>query len=282
MNVRKFTDSQQFKVHVEPFLLQQEAANNLILGILTDIGAGVYSDPYLACVEDDDDHIVLVAIRTPPYSPVLSTTTRFDSLPIIAKDLHETYTTLPGVSALEDIADAFVKQWQSRTDQTTQVRMHQGIYQLETIQLLNLPKGALREVRDDDKDLLVDWTQAFMSDTSVPATRENAEATLERLLQRRSHGAGLFVWDVDGQPVSMAAYVGGTPNGYRVTYVYTPPEHRRKGYATACTAGVTQHALATGKQYCFLYTDLSNPTSNHIYQKIGYRFVCNVKQYAFA
>ena len=66
---------------------------------------------------------------------------------------------------------------------------------------------------------------------------------------------------------------GPTPNGIRVGYVYTPPGQRGRGYASALVAHVSQAQLDAGKRLCFLYTDMTNPTSNYIYQKLGYRRV---------
>jgi predicted GNAT family acetyltransferase len=74
----------------------------------------------------------------------------------------------------------------------------------------------------------------------------------------------------------MAAWSGETPNGRRVGYVYTPPAHRRHGYATALVAYLSERILEDGCRFCFLYTDLDNPVSNSIYQQIGYRPVCDV------
>jgi predicted GNAT family acetyltransferase len=90
----------------------------------------------------------------------------------------------------------------------------------------------------------------------------------------------LFLW-VDGQPCSMAAWSGTTPNSVRIGFVYTPPGQRGRGYASACTARVSQQALDAGYRFCFLFTDLSNPTSNAIYQAIGYEPVCDVHDYLF-
>src|SRR5581483_201888 len=87
------------------------------------------------------------------------------------------------------------------------------------------------------------------------------------LVRRRSFG----VWEVDGEVVSMCGYGGPTPNGIRIGPVYTPPEHRGHGYASALTAEVSQHQLDAGRTFCFLYTDATNPTSNAIYERIGYR-----------
>ena len=90
-----------------------------------------------------------------------------------------------------------------------------------------------------------------------------------------------MIWEADGKPVSMAGYSGPTPNGIRIGAVYTPKDQRRKGYASACTAGLSQHLLDLGFQFCFLFTDLLNPTSNHIYQQIGFEPVSDVDQYSF-
>ena len=39
--------------------------------------------------------------------------------------------------------------------------------------------------------------------------------------------------------------------------------------------------LDGGRRFCFLFTDLANPTSNSIYQRIGYRPVTDVDQWTF-
>jgi predicted GNAT family acetyltransferase len=80
----------------------------------------------------------------------------------------------------------------------------------------------------------------------------------------------------------MGGYGGSTPNGARIGPIYTPPELRRRGYASALTADLTQMLLYRGSRFCFLFTDLANPTSNSIYQQIGYRPVADVDQWSFS
>jgi predicted GNAT family acetyltransferase len=63
--------------------------------------------------------------------------------------------------------------------------------------------------------------------------------------------------------------------------VYTPPALRGRGYASALVAAVSQAQLDAGRRFCFLFTDLANPTSNRIYQDIGYEAVCDVDEYRF-
>ena len=91
-----------------------------------------------------------------------------------------------------------------------------------------------------------------------------------------------YLWEVDGQAVSLVVAGSPTPNGIRIGPVYTPPVARRHGYASALTAAVSQEQIDRGNRYCFLYTDLANPTSNQIYQAIGYEPVTDVAQYSFA
>jgi predicted GNAT family acetyltransferase len=89
------------------------------------------------------------------------------------------------------------------------------------------------------------------------------------------------MWEDGADVVSMCGFGGLTPRGIRIGPVYTPPELRRRGYASALTAHVTQQQLDGGRDYCFLYTDLANPTSNRIYLNLGYELVCESADYAF-
>ena len=99
---------------------------------------------------------------------------------------------------------------------------------------------------------------------------------------RLDHGLGGFgLWEDEGRPVSVVGWGGSTPNGARIGPVYTPPELRRRGYASALTAWVSAERLAAGRSFCVLYTDLDNPTSNRIYTEIGYEPVCDSFDYAF-
>jgi uncharacterized protein len=112
--------------------------------------------------------------------------------------------------------------------------------------------------------------------------REDAERQVRQRYTSDPTIRGLRLWYDDGKPVSFAGYGNPTPNGCRVGPVYTPPEHRGKGYASACTAALSQELLDRGCKFVFLFTDLQNPTSNHIYQVIGYEPVSDFDEYHFA
>jgi predicted GNAT family acetyltransferase len=124
-------------------------------------------------------------------------------------------------------------------------------------------------------DLLAQWNFAFTRDVEQPITGG------ERAMAERAIRDGrLFVWR-DPQPVSMAAWAGPTARGVRLNMVYTPPELRRRGYASAAVSALTKKLLDSGRKFVFLFTDLSNPTSNKIYQQMGYQPVCDINEVDF-
>jgi hypothetical protein len=123
--------------------------------------------------------------------------------------------------------------------------------------------------------MLLEWFQDFV-DEAIPSFEEDAERLVEGSLNRQS----VYLWE-DGVPVSFACGSKSLPSAARIGPVYTPPEYRRKGYATACVAALSQQLLERGCHSCFLFTDLANPTSNYIYKTIGYRPVCDWHDYSF-
>jgi predicted GNAT family acetyltransferase len=136
--------------------------------------------------------------------------------------------------------------------------------------------GQLRLAGKRDLDLLVGWLNEFATETRVGTV--NTRTFAENHINNKT----VFLWEDEGEPRTSSLFAGLTPHGVRVGFVYTPPQFRRRGYASACVAAVSQKALDTGYEFCCLYTDLSNPTSNDIYQRIGYTPVCDVVDYEIA
>lgn len=171
------------------------------------------------------------------------------------------------------IAREFSKLWTASTGTTAELYRKERIYRLDAVTPLPLPPGHLAPARREDTDTLVSWIKGFSEDTGEEG---NPEDILEAGLKNHT----LFVWH-DRKPVSMAASSRPTPNGICVNLVYTPPESRKRGYATATVSALSRMLLERGKSFCSLYTDLANPTSNSIYQKIGYRPVLDCYHYRF-
>jgi predicted GNAT family acetyltransferase len=133
----------------------------------------------------------------------------------------------------------------------------------ELAELADLASGALRRMEDRDTDLIMEWMTGFIRETGALGP---AERVARPILEQRK----FYLWDYDG-PRCVVAAARETPHGACVNAVFTPEEYRRNGYATAAVAALTKMLLASGKQFCCLYTDVANLTSNAIYHRIGYR-----------
>jgi hypothetical protein len=138
--------------------------------------------------------------------------------------------------------------------------------------------GELRPYEERHRDLVLAWLEAFAAEAMPEAPPDDATSWLER--RRQDPESDIVLWD-DGEPVSFGGFGSPTPNGIRIGPIYTPPELRRRGYASALTAALTAMLLERGRRFCFLFTDLTNPTSNSIYQRVGYEPVADFDMWSF-
>jgi predicted GNAT family acetyltransferase len=169
----------------------------------------------------------------------------------------------------------------SMTSVVVGLRFGQGVFELTQVADVPHPDGGTRTVEREDRDLALGWIEAFSVEAlrHQPLDRDRLRHTVDARLGRED--AGLWLWEVDGTPVSLAGFSGPTTTGIRVGPVYTPPEHRGRGYATALVADLSRELLGRGYRACFLFTDLLNPTSNAIYERIGYRRVADAYEVQF-
>ncbi len=168
-------------------------------------------------------------------------------------------------------AEAFAATWRAGTPggQATETRRLR-LYRLGELAWPDpAPDGAPRVAADSDAPLLADWFAAFADEVhDTDAGEDQAAAVRDKL----SHG-GVLVWEAGGRTAAFAGVTRQVVKMVRVGPVYTPPELRGRGYASAVTAEVSRRAREAGAEEVLLYTDLANPTSNSIYQRIGYRAV---------
>ena len=176
---------------------------------------------------------------------------------------------LPGVNAYPEAAEAFGAAWRAQTGGRVAVHRRMRLYRLAGLCWPRpMPDGAPRPAGEGDVALLTDWLTAFGREVNDMDGGDLAASVRERF----SYG-GLTLWEADGRPVSVAGLTRRAAGMVRVGPVYTPPPRRGRGYASAATAEVSRAALAAGAQEVLLYTDVENPVSNSIYQRIGYREV---------
>ena len=269
------------------YLVDREAEHNLTLGILGTLRdePDVYPEPpYLATVSEAD-RIVLVVVQTPPHGPVLSEPgvpgERVpEAIELVVADLRAASPALPTVLGPRPAIEPFVARWSMLTGRPAHLEMAERIYRLSAVVPPRSPGGGWRLAEERDRDLLRDWVIAFQEE-ALPAGSPSVgtDAVIERWVRHADRFA--YLWDAGGRPVSLVVAGSRTPNGRRIGPVYTPPAQRGRGYAGALTAAASQDQLDRGAAFCFLFTDLANPTSNAIYRRIGYEPVTDVDQYRF-
>jgi len=279
-------DARIFAVHAWSYLDRDPVGNNVLC---TSVEA--------ACAEDRPDwrwirvlldgELVGVAMRTPPRGPLLS------GLPepaarALAAHFAGTDAVLPAVGGPEAAATAFADHYAGLVGAQPRRGSAMRLLRLDRVAAPTGAPGHSRPATPADRGRIRAWLDAFSAE-ALPAEVRGERAEQEAALDRRfAHGDLMWFWEVAGTPVSFAwrtplAAPGRWPRTsvVRVSAVYTPPEQRGHGYASANVAAVSQRGLDAGASACMLYTDAGNPTSNRIYQQIGYRLVGTAQEWRF-
>src|SRR5262245_31325599 len=282
MEIGRPEDAPTFLHVAGPLLERDEARNQLPLSIAAT--ASAHPDAYDAVhywVAFDGDRPVAAALRTEPFNLVLADPEPGAELePLLVAVLADD-PRLPGIVGNAPDVDAAATFLSRSAGRAAERRLAQGVYALTGVEELPRAAGAHRRADQTDRQLLLEWLMAFEREALPHHPSDPADH--ERMLDRRfsTDASGLWLWEDGGVPVSLAGFSGPTPTGIRVGPGYTPPSHRRRGYATTLVADLSQWLLGQGYHACFLYTDLSNPTSNHVYETIGYRQVAEAIEYGF-
>lgn len=264
----KYEDLMLFKKDVMSFLEQDEVVNNLPLGVLQSID----KSPLLMAVVLKDEEIAWAMLQTLPNKIILSKAASFSpgELQSIAEQMHQSIQSIPGLIGDKKLIDELSGHLSSLRGVTATVEMNQGLYKLEKVKREIVSPGKLRALREEDY-FLKEWVYEFCKDANLPISMDEADTKAGELIRK----GRLVGWEIEGEIVSMANASRPTERNINVNFVYTPIKHRKKGYASDCVAALSQMMLDQGYQTTSLYTDLSNSTSNKIYQEIGYELVAD-------
>jgi predicted GNAT family acetyltransferase len=273
-----FADADGFLRAVGPALEPHEAEHHLLLGVATAMRGSTplpSNAAFLAAVSDASG-LALAALMTPSRPLVLASDR--DDITTALEPLWDGLTASGHaprkVVARTAHAAAFIAGWQRRTGCATRLHMRQRLHVLTEVRAVPDAPGALRVAGPSDVQLVADWRAVFEREALGEVSPRDALAAASG----RVAAGDVFLW-VDGEPRSMAARARPTARGIAVNAVYTPPAWRGRGYATTCVARLSAQLLDEGREFCVLYTDLANPTSNAIYARIGYRGVCDFDLY---
>ena len=265
-----------------PYLEQNESENNLPIGLAYRLAEDPYyygSELPLLLSILEQGRVVGVVVMTPPKRIILS---RIDSnvpatVAHLVRHLRGIDVHIPGVVGPAVEAQAFSDCWvEGMLGVSTRESKRMRVFEARSVADLPLAPGKLRFAGMDDHPLMTPWIVGLSEAIGEPVSLDSAKSRAEKLIKDQQ----LYVWDRGG-PVSIAGVSRPMRNGAAIGVVYTPPEHRSKGYATSCVLLLTKKLLSDGYSFCSLYTDLSNPTSNSIYSKIGYVPVGNALELDF-
>ena len=164
---------------------------------------------------------------------------------------------------------SFCQRWTEITNARCETVMNQGLHELTTVDMPELVGGCLVQATHEYRSTLLSLMKGFAASISADAMSiGDIESRVDRVLtQQRA-----YLWqERGGTVVAMAAVVRESPHTASISWVYTPPQYRRRGHAARVVATLSQTQLDAGKRACNLHTDLANPTSNGVYHRIGYR-----------
>lgn len=265
-----FTDDPEvFATTTLPLLMAEPVSNTVALTVLDSLRVGHrYSEqPVTLAWYGERGEVTGAVLRTPQFGLLLA------RLPAGSEDglveqLRARGIAVPDANGTAEAVRRFSSCWIAGTDLSTEPVFQHRLFRLEQlVPPAPMPAGSARLARRTDLDLVMDWMHAFHEEAEP-----RAGAPSRAMYERRIEEELTWLWlDPEGRTVSTASRNVTIAGVSRVGPVYTPPEHRQHGYAAGVTAVCTRHALDTGGEQVVLFTDRANPTSNGIYQRLGYR-----------
>lgn len=256
-------DIDEFETVAGDFLRADPVRNTVLLTVVASLktsGATTYSDTPPSFGWYADSEVLAAFLRTPPKPAIMT-----DAPAGAARELVEVLDGAPGLHGPTPTARAFAQAWHAANGHEPKTASQRRLFRLADLTPPHpAPKGHARLVTDADRDLLVEWFAAFGIDVGEPV------ADAARAVDRRLENGELWLWELDGVPVSMAGATTPIAGVTRVAPVFTPAGLRGHGYAAAVTAALSRRGLDAGHEV-ILFTNTANPTSNALYQRLGYR-----------
>jgi uncharacterized protein len=272
-----YDDATAFHADVRDHLEAHEAEHGLLLGLLSGLAQQPPADmPFLARIHAGEETLGVAYLSG--LNLIVSRGTHRAS-ELLVRALLDRRLDVPGIVGSRDDVEPLADAWALASGRPRRHEVEQMLYELREVLWPTGVPGRMRPMTDEDVALVTRWVWGFHRD-ALPHEPYTEEEARRNALARPALGM-TYLWEVEGAPVAMAALARPTRHCISVNAVYTPPEQRGHGYASALVAALSAEGLKRGKAACVLYTDMANPTSNAIYQRIGYRPVSRSKNVRF-
>lgn len=273
MGVQFFTSGREYTDLATPFLNASAVENIIPLTNLRSLATQEDGNSFL-CLVTEKGKPRLAATMTAPYSLVLSSGDKSAILTLV-KGLIERQIAVPGVFGRMDLADNFNQAWQGATGQIMRPGLAVALHATRQAPPARATPGRLRQAGQEDLETAIGFSEAFAQD---PRLSSAERISIPAGTEKRVAQGEIFLWDDSGAK-SIAACKESISTGGRLNLVYTPPEHRRHGYASACVAALTRHRFERGWDWCALFIDTSDPAASGMYRNLGFREVSKFQNY---
>ena len=270
MNFQRYENAEDFAHVATPYLEKNEDKFSLFLGVLQGIKEEKYENPFMATIEKNGELLALFQMTPPhPLNMIFVNEQRKDEcMDLSIQELLGQSLKIESIVSVKEWAYSFAEKWKEKTGQNFSILMDQGLYRLDQVdESLEKSPGSWRYATLKDAFLIEKWYSFFEEDTGLPKT---PPSEIKKKVKAMLEGREAFVWENEGKIVSMMKKARPTQSGVTVSLVFTPKEERKKGYARTMVAAISKELLKEFT-FCVLYTDMLNPTSNKIYQEIGYQ-----------
>jgi GNAT superfamily N-acetyltransferase len=271
MEARVHDTTEAFRSLAEPLLAADPIRQTIMLTAVARVG-----DDGVKITLHDNGNLVGALVRSPPY-PLITSAMPLDAADVAAEAVRTVNPRLSGASGPLNEVGAFADAWTRLTGATAEVVFSTRLFKLGELKTPTVD-GSARWGTEDDLALMADWRHRFHLEARPGV---GVESPLEQAKTSLKPGSVNIIWEVDGTPVAYAGARGPIAGMTRVAPVYTPPEFRGHGYASAATAAATQWAIDQGSEHVLLFTDLTNPVTNRIYPRIGYQPLEDSAEYEF-
>lgn len=223
-----------------------------------------FEDPVFLTVWEGDT-LIGAALHTPPFPLACNALTAASVGPAVHALAARPVESVRG---RRDVAEAFAWAWTSATGTTSRVTTEERLYRLGALTPPPSVAGDPRHATLDDLELVAAWVDEFM--VTEFGDRSDRDRVAQNISGAMAIGNQYVLWETDRTPVSLAAVREPIARMTRIGPVFTPAERRGNGYGSAVTAAAASWGRAAGADEVVLFTDLANPVSNRIYQRIGF------------
>ena len=273
-------DPQSFWDANAELLLRRESEYNLMIGITLGIISSerLWGELSFFTVRHGDE-IVGQAMHTGGDKPLILSSMSEEAIEALVEATIANDFIPERVSGPAETAEYCANVFAARRGARAHIFQRQGIYELREVIWPSADGGKLISGAQEHRELTREWAEHFVRECfpEEPAPR----AVAEDMVKNRLDAGHVYFWQTaEGDIVSMAGRNRESPNTATISWVYTPPQKRGRGYARSVVAHLSQLWLDRGKKACNLFTNLANPASNKAYVSVGYEQLREARIYS--